>query len=427
MSLLIPEILPDEFAPGYLGRIGILNGISNPRTVQRLVHEQACATKTENWNPPLVFTLAELAKKAPADFTRNHTLVPFYSVVRDSGGCNPYGQREARTSMYKLGLKSEASGPYHCTACLKEDLQFWGFAYWRRSHQVPGITHCIKHFTKLASANPATFRELPRMLEGAFSDDGEEFQVEAALVKYSEISSGLMELSSPLTRMHVTRCLADRARSLGIRGVPGGNRPLLSDLALESMPRAWLERFFPSIAHKSKGSFVHPFDCICISGCKPMKPACYPLAATLLYQTADEALKELCGGSKDLSPRHKSSSCLPRLDHRRAQLQQAYVDCDGNFSMAHNKLGLSRAGAVVAFRNAGLPSIARTPNSVCQALLSVFSGTPFDQACKDHEADPAQVLALLVDGARPFMATLQEINRRTNGFRKRIKRSLKNN
>lgn len=427
MSLLIPAILPDEFAPGYMGRIAVLNGLKNPRRVQRLLHIQASATKTNDWQPPVVDTLAELAERDISDFVCNHTLVPFYSAVRNKMQPHGYAGRERSGPLYQLGLKADKTGPYQCAACVREDLHFWGFAYWRRSHQVPGVTHCTKHLTKLESVKGASFGNLPRALEKPSNPKCEEFPLAPALTKYSEISNGLLEVSSTLPRLHVTRCLADRARILGIRGIPTGNRPVLSDLALEQMPKKWLEDFFPSIASKTKGSFVHPFDYICVSGSKLMQPACYPLAATLLYDTAEDALRALCNVNEDLSLRRKTNSCLPRLDHRRMQLHQAYIECAGNYAMAQGKLGLQEMGARNAFRNAGLPSIARTPDGVCRALLSLSSGTPLDMACKEHQVDSADVIALLVESARPFIATLHEIDKKTNGFRERVKRRLKSN
>lgn len=427
MSLLIPTILPDEFAAAFMGRIGVLNGLKSPGRVQELLHQQAAATKEKNRHPPVVLTLAKLAVKDSSDFVRNHTLVPFYSFIRDSGKCHPYGQPGGLGMLYQHGVRSEQFGPYQCSACIEEDLQLRGFAYWRRSHQVPGITHCMKHLTQLVSNNEATFGQLPRVLERPSNGTNKNFHVEAILVKYAEISAGLLDISSPLPRMHVTRALADRARALGIRAHTTGSRPLVSDLVLEKMPKEWLAKFFPRIARKAKGAFVRPFDFMCNSGSKRMMPISYVLAATALFDTADEALNVLCHVSKDLSLRRKTKSSLPKFDARQRQLHRAFVDCGGNHEKTAIKLGLQELGASNALHAAGLPPLGRTPVNVCRALLSHCNGTPLDVACVEQGVDSSQVVKLLLASARPFILALQEIEKKSNDFGMRTKKGVKSN
>jgi hypothetical protein len=55
--------------------------------------------------------------------------------------------------MINAGLTPSRTANY-CPKCIEEDCDFHGLSYWRRSHQLPGVNHCLKHSVSLYMVDP---------------------------------------------------------------------------------------------------------------------------------------------------------------------------------------------------------------------------------------------------------------------------------
>jgi hypothetical protein len=90
----------------------------------------------------------------------NHTLWPLYAYTLPLSLREEW--REAQLSTATCPWRAFLYGRHPsqliktaksaCINCVQEDLDQYGIAYWRTHHQIPGIAHCIRHFTPLVAA-----------------------------------------------------------------------------------------------------------------------------------------------------------------------------------------------------------------------------------------------------------------------------------
>jgi len=407
--MLIPEILPDEFAAGYLGRIATINGYPNREWTLRAIDRRVGSTGRSGPRPPAVVLLAAATAQKPTEFVLNHSLVPFFAGVRNSADVYLHGLPSEPDRLHKLGMKLGAEWASFCEHCVSEDLQFWGFSFWRRSHQIPGIETCSKHSAMLHIVKALDLASNPAVpCAGARAQ--QRLAIDSDIVnRYSEISIGLLDNPQPLGKAHVTRRLEARARIKGIRHSPG-RRPLLSDLAKAKLPPCWLLENFPQITNKSPDGFLYSFDCACTSNGALVSTSSYALAAALLYESADDALRDLFDLVKDTKPRSQRSTLLLSDNGRLKTLVQTYIDSQGIYSAAARKLDLDVGYMRDLCTAAGLPSLHRISDDIFSALKAFFSGRTLDQVCKDYDITLTELQPFLRASGEPFRRALQSIS-----------------
>jgi len=152
--LMPPE--PEEYLPGTLWRNSLTSGRRRMKgQVDRLLARQVI-------EPPWIVpsNLELLARTLGAVFTspdeivRNHTclpaLLPFArpdSLERILGHVMRGESHCGVPSMLGLGGNYIQSRPTLalCLECVKQDMEALGFTYWRRFHNLPGLTYCVMH------------------------------------------------------------------------------------------------------------------------------------------------------------------------------------------------------------------------------------------------------------------------------------------
>lgn len=96
------------------------------------------------------------------ELIRDHTLLQFQSAITwKGGGCSKAWSFEDAGEIKKFFVFS-AYAPKYCPACSIEDLSERGLSYWRRGHQIAGITSCLRHQMRLVEVNnPQAFARCP--------------------------------------------------------------------------------------------------------------------------------------------------------------------------------------------------------------------------------------------------------------------------
>ena len=163
--MIIPKPQPDEIVFGYRGRIKVLN-------LYKKNAELMADLRNKLGDPELVSakstarTLA-LASGVPIDqFVRLHSLLPLFRALPWDDIHVLHGDPSRPDLIDAFGSKPWAkTGVRFCAECIREDMDYWGFAYWRRIHQLPGIHACYKHGLQLASCTlgKIAFDDMPRM------------------------------------------------------------------------------------------------------------------------------------------------------------------------------------------------------------------------------------------------------------------------
>ncbi len=295
----VPPLQPDEIAWGFLCRVRALNepshevqnGIPMPEWIRRA--RQAHDVETD------VQLVAKLTKTSPRHVEFRHTLAPFWGIARagrsreDTGG----GRQRHRPR------NSFPCSACFCPKCLGEDRNYWGFSYWRRSHQIPGIMWCPKHRSPLRWLHQAGgMRYLPHAahctLPASVDADAAFHALRTPTIqRYGKICHAFLDREQPFSVEQLTRCMQRKAKHLGVRTSWEGQRgdgPFLSDLALTFVAGPWLQRYFREVAEKQPGACISSFD-NAITSLSLTRPSTstYALALALLYDSADTAMGDL--------------------------------------------------------------------------------------------------------------------------------------
>lgn len=241
--------------------------------------------------------LAWIAEIDIAQFIRLHTLVPFQRAFAPDARSHAHGAR-LDNHLRRNALRVKVSSFRCCVSCVGEDIDFWGFPYLRVSQHVPGIDYCEKHAETLVSTGFSTSRvsvirafSLPAGLPRApyLSNESNQFAK-----RYAEIATALMAREGPISVKAVADVINSAARRAGLRRCIKGKKKLLSDLAMEKVPRDWLERLLPSVLVQKTEPGIYAFSIDATTKANNIcQPEAYTLALSLLIDTPEEALSAL--------------------------------------------------------------------------------------------------------------------------------------
>ena len=291
----IPAPLPDELALGHLGRIYVLNGVEKSHRTAKQVHKYAQPARRTSGGMHYIETLASLVGQTCSHYLFHYSLLPFYRAVQ-------VGETKSWIEDYGslFGAKCSASrasvyGTRVCPRCIEEDVAFWGFSYWRRSHQLPGINWCHKHHCSLRKCHSdAPIRSLPQDVSAsadAFDPAISTFAMQDPTIhRYSEICMEFLGRKHPLSTDQMVNCLQQRARKLQLRSRAGITGRHLHDMAMQQVNGEWLLAYFPDIFTKnSSSSLTRTYSSKTVA----YSTTYYALALALLYGSLDEAFTDL--------------------------------------------------------------------------------------------------------------------------------------
>lgn len=375
--------MPDEFAPGYegrLARVGLDTSIGKLRT--RLIARFSLPSDT-----PRAELLAHAARMATTEFIQLHTLLPLRQfVVRPPQSVKDQRATERTTSIRQLAMQSASSSAKFCRHCVEEDLSFHGFSYWRRSHHLTGVDWCLKHLTPLAELKGdaegfSSFSNMPSEhmdSECCASSTMLELSASPALTQLLEIALGTLELGEPVTCVQMAQVLKGRVRAADLRMSRQGTRRLLSDLAREQLPAPWLSRHLPGLASSAPGQYCPVIDDVTRARNVPQPHLSYLVALTMICESAEDAL-HLIESARRIDPAPVSN--LARRTYSRSfwqstELRSLYVACGGSHNRVAKQLGLSNIHVRNELARAGLPAVESMPHEIARALHKYLNGVP---------------------------------------------------
>lgn len=305
----LPELLPDEFLLGYMGRIARCNGL-NRVMAWKLVNARADSLTGSNALRSATHTLAAVLRTNPDDLAGRHTALPVVRALRKPGTSLHHADLSCARTLRLFEFRLQDKSPYLCRSCVEEDLKFWGISYWRRMHQVRGVLVCAKHGELLELAPQSSKLDLfpEECRNGTRRRQG--FKLDAITDRYRQVVEGMLELRQALPADQVAyrllaRCDADRSSwHCNTKRAP------LWQQVQSVLRGSYLDRVFPpqcayrKLRHKGKSKPEKQEWDIYGSG--------YSLALALaaMYPSADAALLDIL---KPLSrsERSKANTLLP--------------------------------------------------------------------------------------------------------------------
>lgn len=295
-----PCLMPDEDARGYWGRVLRLNAVpagssfetSFTKRVRRQMPGQG---NTEN---DVAAAISSVAGVSAAALIQAHTLVPYYGAVVgtvDSDWCDDsYVSWELRNRGTSTGAHVRAL----CPMCADEDLRFWGFSYWRRSHQIDELVWCQKHECPLFRVKgvgtwqtlPHELQEKARPVSDAVLADAKDNPV---LRRYAETCAELLHRPRPFASFQVLRSLLPRAFACGLSVEERAAGPRLSDLAADRIAGPWQQLFWEELSCKAPGAYLPSLDDDLVRLRSGSWRHSYALTCALLYESVDQAFNDL--------------------------------------------------------------------------------------------------------------------------------------
>ncbi len=291
--MLVPEINPDEFSPGFMIRVGLVNGLLKYSDVSKAIQSEYHSTKDQVDLKAL--QLAKILGMDSEEYCKLHTLIPIHRGITVTESETIHGSMTHRFGIKRYGHFGRLKQFKICASCVSEDMDYLGYSYYRRSHQLPGVHTCTKHHQsgkgQLYLVPEQTFLN-PDMVNPEALKPLIQYS-NPVIERFQEILDGVCLFNQPIDPNRIINQLEGKARSKGISRGFSWRKVLFSDYVTQQLPEEWLSAHFNNIEKKQLGRKFRPLDGVLVSDGRKINSLYYLLAIALLYDNADEALNML--------------------------------------------------------------------------------------------------------------------------------------
>lgn len=406
--------LPDELDRGYLGRVMRLNGFRN---------EKECVAELSAWSGlsglhdrsvPIATLLSRVSGLETQAFVQRHTTLPFRRGITSYMPTLMHGCESNDTILRNSGMRVARPGAYFCRECAEADQVFHGVSYWRREHQIPGALCCSKHGSPLSYVEdeqaflkaPAAFFEQCHTVDYGLAEAS---TASSAVCRYLEICAGLLDRAAPLDVKDVVRVLAGRARALGLQ-TWGGKAvgPLLSDLVADTFESSWLAVVLPDLVTKPRGELLNRLDGVLYLRTAASSTAAYVLAASVLFDSADEALSALQSAVRQEAPKRRNLAPDRPSDEA---LREAYVATGGGHAAVAKFLNANYGAVSPRLEAMGLPKLlSRGKDGVRVALWAfLMEGSSMSESASIGGVSERELESAIRTACMLFVPMLEQI------------------
>lgn len=410
------SIQPDELALSYRARLARFNGWTNATIAARHLEDWVAQQRHSEDRLSAVEVLAAVAGMDVTTFVRNHTMLPFQRAVVSKNETVPHGSAERRTLLEKRAYCATRKNLYFCRTCAKEDIQLSGSAYWRRSHQLPGMFCCLRHKTALKSI-PWTLEhmELPNdHIESGEVVPARIFDVVTSnpnVFRYYEICKHFMNGLRPIHAVHISKVVKDRYREiLNESGETAGNSDIPSRLD-NIFDLDWLDEVLVRRGRSSQQSieyiqnFWRRMDL-------NLTTQGFALLLTTLYETADEAIDAI--HELPFKMRAKRALSTENSDpwaFDEKAMREAYFAGHGNHVTISKTLGVTRHEVKRRLTVLGFPSLGRNDTAKLQSVVDslIYGNKSLEQVCSEHGLQIQDARCRLMEAMGPLYEVISKL------------------
>lgn len=370
IPLTVPNLYPDELLQGHVGRLGIRNGFEDYFTTKDTLRKLFVTYRLRHYEYPVELQISELQNSPIESIVKNHTMIPLTRSLLQIETPND--------DLHNLVIRRNTSAKQHfyfCESCIKEDIEFHGESYWRRSHQINGVEICTKHQKLRFAAKDqfAYFYPPDKVLKSKkFIKNDVSFEdlKNPIIMKYNELIEDYIHLNKPLHFKAISQLLASHAKAKQLRVQPRGYLPTLSKFIFENVPNTWLVKNFNCYWRKKTVDYIHEIDSVFISSF-PSSLFSYLLAIATLIPNCDSQI--LLHDKFTLSKNYKSVGDDGILDE---ELINSYENNKGDYARIVIELNKPRHIIESRLKKLGLPPLGQFHNKTRRALQDYFNGTP---------------------------------------------------
>jgi len=371
MILVYP--MPDEYMPGHMARFAYINGF---RSLSHFITDITAHSREDcKMADPLEIyqRCSMLLKIDQNDYLEKHSMMPIDRIAaHDESMTISYGLpriTHQRSNLLKLNEKKS-----FCSICAEEDMIQYGFSYWRRTHQIHGVTWCIHHGFEQALMHvtgETAYDKQPHH----WINKSEAFQTyleNPILARYVEISIHLLDSTKRYTSQQLASVISSQqeyARFILSMHVEGHR---ISDLCRDTFPIAWLQEYFPSVSMGKPLTY-----CPCIDGTtfsiQGIFGPCYVLALSAVFDTPEAAFSGL--SKTHLRP---SQKIMAVKNHKIRIIWRQYFLCSGSPIEIVKSTGFSISVVIKVLLREGLPALSYVDESIRRHVLSFLQSASDD-------------------------------------------------
>ena len=304
--------LADELAIGQVGRWRVLNRFVRAGTLMhalRLRYEQSGLGPRVD---PVIHVLAGLSGMERGQYARLHTMLPFTAFAL-SGRLRTADQGWPAAVVKHSGRGTPRSAAYLCPACVQEDRGYWGYSYWRRSHQLPGQLWCDKHpdHPLHAVTDSHAFENLPEFWLSHGLSKGHALSPavrdHSYVRRFSTACQTMLDGGRSRSVTALRRALNERAIAAGLAAhTRATKRRRLSDLTRECFPIPFLQHLFPTLVDTGAGSFFFRIDAVASPTHPTPLSTGTAIAMSIFYPSISAAFEDIFRGEGEVHAKAKA-------------------------------------------------------------------------------------------------------------------------
>lgn len=364
---------------------------------------------------PAAATLALAAEIPLKEFVRNHSLLPFHRTVSLKDYDVDHGDPSKLYLIEHFGTRVwRQSMALFCPKCVASDMGSTRFAYWRRSHQLPGIPWCINHGCQLANSSigkkafdDVPFPELPAHY-GFSEQEFIDVTLNPVIQRYADIANAFLNSERPTSLIHATYLIAEQAKKQQLRVGARGQKPTLTDRVLEQVPQYWLKTLYPDIENRLPGEFFNPIDNITTG---LVADQGYALALAVLFDSSTEALNYWYADNDGLPRARKVQRSFGKDYWNSSTMFKLYVEHRGNHTSIGHTLAIDPSYVRNELTAAGLPALGLVDMTTTgNAILDFHAGMSLESACESNGASRDEVEKLIRGGTSKLSNAIREIS-----------------
>jgi hypothetical protein len=398
VKLITPDIQPDEWIGGYFERLAIWNSCENAESFFKKHHAQSNR---------ISFT-ADILGITTQQLIQQFSLLPAYRSIVAQHSEVEHGDASFPSLIKRNCLKLPTENLHLCSQCQKEDIDYHGFIYVRRYHQLYGSEWCQKHGVNLSKVLPKNVDQVVTRTFESLVEKQSPYMRHPVIERFMHISDAMLYRKIPVHGDHVSNVLSTQAENISIRFSKDGLNKPLSDLAIESLPHEWLYRYFPAIEKKRTGEFIPAIDGTCVFRLQNHTAVNYILAASLLFENPDDALNLIL--TKQEIPQARYIIRRPDGFWNSNELFDLYIKHKGNCTSLTEEIGGEYDNNRENLVTHGLPPISGLSNATIKAFLDFQSGTPISALSKRGGVKIEKLEALLRTSSPRFINAVQQLS-----------------
>jgi hypothetical protein len=246
---------------------------------------------------PLLEVIATSCGLQLDQYVGRHSMLPFSCfLVRNDATSSPTGRSWSKLVVSRDDYLNPARLPAFCPECASEQKSRRTYSIWRRALQLPGQQVCKQHGCLLFQGRGVdAFMEQPSDLLASGRCHqvpvGEWAADHPAITKLVTFCEAMLTTGRSWFAPVVRAVLAHQASLRGLRTSVSGSLPLVSDLAFETFPAAFIGEILALQKVKRQGIPVSAIDCTVIGWDNVPTGTAAAMAMSLLFNSPSEAIE----------------------------------------------------------------------------------------------------------------------------------------